>query len=283
MSNPLNDLNETLKKLLLDKVRSDLAISFDIPTQDWSAHVGQQPTVNLYLYDIRENRELREIYWDQSDPEQGKVTFTQRPIQINLSYLITCWIKATEQQHLVLWQVLETLFRHSPLPVDILQGDLPKLRPIRTEVAQPDSVLKNVSEFWGALNNQIRPAINLVVTLGLDLSKELTEPVVGDVTKRVVSMHLLSQLRVMVRDSQQHPLGDASVSLISKDADGIQLRATPLPAPLAGYIFESVAPGNYLLHVEVVGHPPHEESVILPLRSDPLAEPGDQVVKVSMS
>lgn len=283
MSNPLNDLNETLKKLLLDKVRSDLAISFDIPTQEWSAHVGQQPTVNLYLYDIRENRELREIYWDRSDPEQGKVTFTQRPIQINLSYLVTCWIKATDQQHLVLWQVLETLFHHSPLPVDILQGDLSKLpRPLRTEVAQPDSVLKNVSEFWGALNNQIRPAINLVVTLGLDLSKELTEPVVGDVTKRVVSMHRLPQLRVMVRDSQQQPLGEASVSLISKDADGIQLWATPLPYP-AGYIFESVAPGNYRLRVEVAGHTTNEKSVTIPLRSDPPAEPGDQVVKVSMS
>jgi hypothetical protein len=46
--------------------------------------------------------------------------------------------------------------------------------PIRTQTAQPDGVLRNTSDFWSALDNQLKPSINYVVTLPVDLDMEIT-------------------------------------------------------------------------------------------------------------
>ena len=145
----INDLDETLKQLLIQKAQLDPAevdISFDTPTRDWSTPVTR-PTINLYLFEIRENRTLRELDWDDEPSGYGQMRRKRLPLRMDLSYMVTCWTSATEDQHRLLWHVLETFFRHSPLPEDVLQGALRHmLRPVRTEVAQPDGVLKNVSE-----------------------------------------------------------------------------------------------------------------------------------------
>src|SRR5512146_862456 len=122
----INDLDETLKQLLIQKAGldpSEVDISFDIPTRDWSTPVTR-PTVNLYLFDIRENRTLRETDWDEEPHADGTVTSRRVPVRIDVSYMITCWTSAPEDQHRLLWRVLETLFRYSPLPAEILQGDV---------------------------------------------------------------------------------------------------------------------------------------------------------------
>jgi hypothetical protein len=57
----INDLDETIKQLLTKKGAFDPAeidIVFDMPDREWSASISK-PTVNVYLYDIHENRDLR--------------------------------------------------------------------------------------------------------------------------------------------------------------------------------------------------------------------------------
>ncbi|MCW5851049.1 MAG: DUF4255 domain-containing protein [Anaerolineae bacterium] len=182
----INDLNQTLKELLTQATgltTDDADITFEIPSksQPWASDTGKsKPTINLYLYDLRENRELREVGWDWEEERErngrasGRVKYTRRPMRINLSYMITCWAGDTETEHALLWMALETFSRHSPIPNEVLQGALDQLdRPIRTEVAQPDGVLKNVSDFWGALENNLRPSVNLTVTLDLDLGEQM--------------------------------------------------------------------------------------------------------------
>src|SRR5205823_5259641 len=125
------------------------------------------------------NTKLRETYWDEEQRENGRVTLKRLPVRIDLSYMITCWTGAVEDQHLLLWQVLDTFYRNSPLPDDVLQGRLKQLtHPVRTEIAQSDGILKNVSDFWGALENNLRPAVNVLVTLDLDLNEIQTLPIV---------------------------------------------------------------------------------------------------------
>jgi hypothetical protein len=165
----LNDLNETLKQLLTKKagLPDGIEISFDIPTREWSS--GKTSTVNLYLYDLRENLDLRKMCAGEADHlKNGKFALKRQTVWIDLSYGVTVWIKETDQQNLVLWKVLQTLMRYSPLPVDagILQGSLKDFtHPIRIEVAQPEGVLTNVSDYWRALESQIRPIINLVLPI----------------------------------------------------------------------------------------------------------------------
>ena len=285
----IDDLDETLRQLLIAKAGLDPAevdISFEIPTRDWAtSSAATRPTVNLYLYDIRENLKLREMYWDEEmpAPDNGRVKLKRRPVRMDLSYMVTCWTSVAEDQHRLLWRVLETLFRFSPLPEEILQGVLKQLvYPVRTEMAQPDGVLKNVSDFWGALENQLRPCVSLTVTVELDLEQIQVTPLVfarglrfgQPMVRREPEgrEQILPELQPgweagpvrlsgLVRDTAGHPLEGAGVRLIGTGAEGEPCQVGPsVKTDAAGrYLLTSVPTGRYTLVVEIAGQAPRQE------------------------
>ena len=294
----INDLDETLKQLLIQKAGldpSEVDISFEIPTRDWSTPVTR-PTVNLYLFDIRENRQLREMDWDVEPRGNGQVAKRRIPLRVDVSYMVTCWTSVAEDQHRLLWRVLETFFRNSPLPDDILQGDMQRLlRPARTEVAQPDGILKNVSDFWGALENQLRPAINVVITLELDLNQVSVEPLVfskvfkfgaaqlrRDITGKE---YLLSALQPgwealpvglggAVHDAEGKPVAGAAVRVLGRTPEGrsVQFGASVTTDEMGRYVFHVLPEGAYTLVIEVPGGAPsqHPFTVRVGERGQPL-------------
>lgn len=183
----INDLDETIKKLLVERGGLDpteVEISFDLPKREWSAGLTK-PTINLYLYDVRENLGLRESTWLTERSGNG-VSKRKPPAKIDLSYFITAWTRNIEDEHRLLWYVLATLLRHPILPADLLQGDLSKQEvPVRTTSAQPDGILSNPADFWTALDNDLKPSVNYVVTLELDRDVLLTPPLVRERLIRV--------------------------------------------------------------------------------------------------
>jgi hypothetical protein len=177
----ISDLDETLKQLLIKKGKlepAEVDISFEMPDREWSASISK-PTVNLYLYDIHENRDLRNNQWNVTN-NNGFATRTKPPVRVDLSYLITVWTNDTADQHRLLGYLLATLFRYQELPGELLQGDLKKLDyPLLTTTAQLDEIIiQNVGQFWNALDNQLKPSINYVVTIPVDTDVTMTAPVV---------------------------------------------------------------------------------------------------------
>lgn len=174
----INDLDETIKKLLIKKGGlnpAEIDISFEMPDREWSSSISK-PTVNLYLYDIHENRDLRNNEWYTSR-DGGIATSKKPPIRIDLSYLITVWTNDTADQHRLLGHLLAILFRHTELPNEVLSGSLKKVEwPLRVFAAQPDGVLRNSADFWSALDNQLKPSINYVVTIPMDLEFTISAP-----------------------------------------------------------------------------------------------------------
>lgn len=175
----INDLDETLKKLLIKKGGlnpAEIDISFEMPDREWSASISK-PTVNLYLYDIHENRELRNNEWWGVTRENGVATKMQPPIRLDLSYLVTVWTNDMADQHRLLGHLLKILLLHGELPEETLTGQLKGLEwPLRTLTAQPDGVLRNSADFWSALDNQLKPSINYVVTIAMDLEVATSAP-----------------------------------------------------------------------------------------------------------
>ena len=56
----INDLDEVLRQFLVRELpikNSEVDIAFDQPAREWSARVSR-PTLNLFLYDLRENQKL---------------------------------------------------------------------------------------------------------------------------------------------------------------------------------------------------------------------------------
>jgi hypothetical protein len=177
----LSDIDETIKQLLIKKGGIDpesIDISFEMPNREWSTTLSR-PTVNIYLYDIRENHKLRGLEWAVTKDKNGIATRKKNASRIDVSYLITVWTSDILDEHRLLWQVLAALFRHQDIPEDILSGPLSENRyPVTAVTAQPDGLFNNPADFWSALDNEIKPSLNYVVTLPLDTDTAFSAPVV---------------------------------------------------------------------------------------------------------
>lgn len=169
----LEVLDESLKKLLVDKMQLNLAevdISFDVPNRDWSKSISK-PTINFYLYDIRENVKLRQSYNPvfEDRKRNGDIERSRAGGRYDISYLITAWTINVEDEHRLLWYVLATLAEYQLVPQDVLLEPLNEQPwPIPTSIAQPDGVLRNAADVWTALDNQLKPVLSFVVTIAMD-------------------------------------------------------------------------------------------------------------------
>lgn len=296
----ISDLDETLKQLLVQKgglAPSFVDIRFDPPARDRS-QPADHPVVHLYLYDVRENVEQREMYWDTAKEGDRRVRITRRPLRIDLSYLITCSAATVEEEHHLLWQVLETLFRNSPLPDDMLQGGMQHLlRPAQTKVAQPEGALKSPAELWSTMQVGFPPSINLVVTVELDPDEVRTTPLVFTRTlklgRRKVSQDAegheipIDQLEPdwepgpvelggVVHSSAGQPIQGAGVRLLANTVAGgpVQIGSSTETDESGRYRFPGVPPGDYSLVVEVPGQKPlqHPLSVMVAERGQGLPD-----------
>ena len=116
----VNALNNTLWKVLsaTPEIKDGVEISFEIPQRDWPPlATGEKPKLNLFLYDVRENPDMRREFTGQrpNAPFGGPGLPAGQRIGVNLSYMVTCWGGTPAEQHRILWAALEQLYAFSPL------------------------------------------------------------------------------------------------------------------------------------------------------------------------
>ncbi len=177
----IRDLDDTIKELLTQKAEpgselSTAEIEFDIPDADWRNGI-KKLTVNCYLYDVHENGELKNPEpWIQRSADGVRAARRQAPVRIDCSYLITAWsVKSNESiadEHRLLGQVLTLLLKHPTLPPGVLVGSLTGQPPPYPTVVASQDGMRSKPEFWGALDQQLKPSLNYVVTLALFLDDE---------------------------------------------------------------------------------------------------------------
>ncbi|MCB0005881.1 MAG: DUF4255 domain-containing protein, partial [Anaerolineales bacterium] len=67
----ITDLDETIRNILRAELpikNGEIDVKFDQPKREWSARLNK-PTINLYLYDVRENNVLRTHQWERMPPK----------------------------------------------------------------------------------------------------------------------------------------------------------------------------------------------------------------------
>lgn len=161
----LDDIDKTLKKVLTAAGLEDDMISFKPP--DEAVTEGIAPAVNLFLYDVRENRELRSNEWAQDRQLGGTVTRKRLPVRVDCAYLITAMAGDPLSEHRLLGQVMTTLLRFRQIPAELLQGELVGQGPLPTSSLQACN-LQSLSEFWQAMGNKARAVLNYTVTISVD-------------------------------------------------------------------------------------------------------------------
>jgi hypothetical protein len=209
-------------------------------------------TIDLFLYDVRENLELR-----STEPtiarSNGHAVRHPPPIRVACTYLVTAWVSGdTEisllQEHHLLAQALQVFARYPTIATEFLQGDLKDQQPpLPLITSQPDG-LKEPAEFWSAIGGRLRPSLSVTVTIGLEVFAAETFPIVT--SKRIRSRighgpggapHL--RIRGRVLDTGGAAVAGATVSLVEAD-----LSAT---AGADGrYAIGPVAPGRYTLRAQ---------------------------------
>lgn len=175
----INDLDRTLETLLVTRGklnRGYIDIAFNQPTRDWSATLTR-PTINCWLFDIRENAQLRshDMTIDH-DMERHRASRHIAPFRFSLKYLLTAWANEVEDEHQLLWRALSVLCAVPMLDPEQCEGALRTQEfeiPIR--VGQMEDTGVNLTDLWSVLGNDMRAGFTIDVTLALDLQKPIEE------------------------------------------------------------------------------------------------------------
>src|SRR5436309_11801428 len=168
----IQDVDESLRALVKrDALNGSKAeVAFDAPNREWASR-RNTPTVDLYLYDIREDLEQREVMWEEVRDDSGFVKERRPPPRrFKLSYLVTAWTQRPEDEHRLLSSLLACFLRHPTMPTDALAGALAQARmPILLNIALPPPQDRSISDVWSALGGELKPSLDLVVNVPFEI------------------------------------------------------------------------------------------------------------------
>lgn len=196
------ELDESLMALLRTRALPDrrVEVAFDAPTRDWAAR-RNAPTVNAYLYDIREDMTRRGAGSIRVRDERGIVTHQREPLRyFRFSYLVTCWTKQPEDEHRLLASVLGCLLVNEVLPLKG-SGALASLGvPVPLSVAVPPVETRSLADIWSALGGDLKPSLDVVLVSPFPVADfdEVAPPVteLGVVGRRLDEPEIVDPMRL---------------------------------------------------------------------------------------
>ncbi|QTR03277.1 DUF4255 domain-containing protein [Saccharothrix algeriensis] len=140
-------------------------LAFDAPTKEWTAR-RNAPTVNVFLYDLREDLSRRNAGAHDVYGDDGALLGRRGAARwFELTYLVTAWTNRPQDEHRLLSDALACLVRRERLDPGWLTGSLAELGlAVELQVAAPSSDTRAVSEVWSALGGELKPSITITVT-----------------------------------------------------------------------------------------------------------------------
>jgi hypothetical protein len=223
---PLNtaiaDLDEALRTLLKRELVKHgfegVEIAFDAPSKEWSGKLTG-PTVNLFLYDMREALD-RAAATPSERRTNGTAVVADPPLQLELTYAVTAWTKAVEDEHRLLSQVLAVLYSYSDIPSDVIAENAgTTLARAETSVGRPR---EEKADFWTSVGGQYKASIDYVVQIVVESGATFVRgPEVRTTTirtlradgSRAATLEELHRIGGTVTDGDGTPLQGAWIAL----------------------------------------------------------------------
>lgn len=218
----LPEIRDALRQLLYEHgniERADVDVRFDAPTREWVDSLTR-PTLSLFLYNLRENTDLRQNAFQQSRTDNGAERRLP-PRRIDLWYLVSALTAESIDEEALLWRTLTTLMKHQQLPGGTLSPALRELKPPLTTRVILGKDGPNASDLWDRLGVRPHPALIYVVTAPLDLDIATSAPLVLSRTLRYrradeahdPETHAPRQVTGVVRDAAGAPLAGVTVAV----------------------------------------------------------------------
>jgi hypothetical protein len=179
----IGEIDDAIRALVKasDGIAADIDVALDAPTKDWAAR-RNAPTVDLFLYDIREDTKRRENGFSERRDDRGLVTQrTPAPRYFKLSYLVTAWTQRPEDEHRLLDALLRCFLRYDAIPDTFVIETLAETGlPCSLNVAQPPPEDRAFADVWSSLGGELKPSLDLVITA--PVSRGFSYPVGPPVT-----------------------------------------------------------------------------------------------------
>ena len=248
---PLNtvlaDLDEGLRTLLRRELErhgfEGVEIAFDAPSSDWAGQLTG-PAVNLFLYDLREFSEGQDRTPTEARDGNG-TRMTPPPLRLEVTYAITAWTQAVEDEHRLLSQVLAVLFSYRNLPAEVMGDRLANngRHPIEGTIGRPQT---EKADFWTSVGGRFKASLDYAVrvtvesgavfTRGPEVRTQLVRTRLSDGPAGAVSE--LHRFGGKLRGADDAPVTDAWVAMpdagrwTSTDREG-------------KFIFDRIVPGKH--------------------------------------
>lgn len=168
----IDAVSRTIEELLRQNLHSEtvaqVSITFAAPDSEFPPSDISLPAVDLFLYDVRENLELRSSEWSLERRPDGSGTLTPPASRVDCSYLITAWSGANSpsralEEHSILGEVMKVLLRFPVIPKPLLKGDLAAQGSLPTSTLLP-SRLQGPGEFWQTLGGKAKATLHYTLT-----------------------------------------------------------------------------------------------------------------------
>ena len=184
----LQNLDSTLKSHIEKHFPEDVpssgatvTVTFNTPLSKESFEDGQLPAINFFLYDVRENLELRNSAWVVERQNNGKALKKRPPARVDCSYLITAWPSDDdiETEHQLLGEVMKVLLRHRKIPEEYVDDDFKGQEFSLRLISLRPNFLQSFGEFWQAMGGKdgTKPKVVLhcTVTISVPVDEAGTE------------------------------------------------------------------------------------------------------------
>ncbi len=188
-----NTLQQLLKRDLPPAIVSQVSFTFAAPDAQFPPTSVALPAIDLFLYDVRENRDLRTNEWVVERQSDGTLLKTRAPVRLDCSYLITAWANPSsnnpaQDEHHLLGEVTRVLLRYPSLPAELLQGSLQGQSPPLPTTSLQTGRLQSLSDLWQAFGGRPHVALNYLVTIGVP--PDAPVPAGPAVTEHVINIQL---------------------------------------------------------------------------------------------
>jgi hypothetical protein len=227
----INEVDEALRSLVKTHVinGADVEVVFDAPTREWASR-RNKPTIDLYLYDIREDLRRRQTGEIERRNEQGIV---EQRLALNrffkLAYLITAWTQRPEDEHRLLSAILACFLLHDYVPDSAMTPLLSEATvPPLLQIAYPPPEDRQVSDVWSSLGGDLKPSVDLVVTLAIRPQKLIE---IAPAVVEPLRLHTMSQTTIESDDGLRslRPVRPAPAQSEIEEAASTPSRATARP------------------------------------------------------
>jgi hypothetical protein len=179
----INEVDKALRTFVTSApgAREGLEVVFDSPSRKWQSDLSTTPTINFCLYDVKEDAKQRQIGQTPVRNERNRIIgFQPPPVIYRLSYIASAWSGTGDpvEDHELLGWLLYTFAGLKQLPPSTLTGSLGRWGVAYLTVCQPALDARPTPHSLAALNGEVRPTLEIVVSAPVQQEVELASGLV---------------------------------------------------------------------------------------------------------